>query len=199
MPFLVARHKLAKRVYKTIQDNFETSDYSFTSTIMYRARKIDEVEGLPMKKHFLFPPKDVVNEGRYNHNGQPVLYASGSSETCFFEVREIPSYIAQIRIMKELKILDMSNIDDLNSDPLLNSIIYSSLISAVTKEDDSKYKPEYVFSRFIADCALDIGFDGIKYPSTRCSLECFNYVLFKDGINTSTDIKLVGITKKYKL
>ncbi|MFE3575880.1 RES family NAD+ phosphorylase [Lysinibacillus sp. NPDC059133] len=34
-------------------------------------------------------------------------------------------------------------------------------------EGEGWYKPHYVFTRFVVDAALSVGFDAIRYPSVR--------------------------------
>jgi hypothetical protein len=62
---------------------------------------------------------------------------------------------------------------------LLESVSASSLMSAPVR-DEGWHRPEYVFTRFVADCARIAGFDSIKYPSSR-SHKGHNLVIVAQG------------------
>ncbi len=89
--------------------------------------------------------------------------------------------MAELKITQPLKILDLTDITgNVYDNDLYKSIISSSLIynSPSNKGWD---KPEYIFTRFIADCAIYLGFNAIKYKS-RYSIEGENFVIFKDKV-----------------
>ncbi|MNI55468.1 RES domain protein [compost metagenome] len=146
------------------------------------------------KDAFDFPPQNIVSEGRYNHAGIPVLYLASSPETCFKEMRETACHIAEIKLGRDIKLLDLTNSYDAHQEhyDLLSTLVYSALMSA--KQDNTGwYKPKYVFSRFVADCALFSGFDAIKYPSTRAEDESFNIVLLNRELALKKDSEIVRI------
>ena len=135
-----------------------------------------------MKLDFLAPPKSITNEGRYNHLGLPVIYASDNCKTCFNELRkpEQNFYIAEFEIKKNLRLLNLNNIENYKESDLLKAIVISSVVSSKAV-DDSKYKPEYYFTRFISDCCKYLKFDGIVYPSVQIGIG-ENYVFFNTEI-----------------
>jgi hypothetical protein len=59
-------------------------------------------------------------------------------------------------------------------------LAYSALTSA-PRHGDGWSRAEYVFSRFVADCARHAGFDAIRYPSTRLDCEGHNLAVLNDG------------------
>jgi hypothetical protein len=133
---------------------------------------------------FNFPPKEVVKEGRYNHAGIPVLYLASDAKTCYYEMREIPCTIVELEIHKRLKILDFVEFDESTDDrtDTLKALVYSALISS-KQDDEGWHKPKYIFSRFVADCAKYVGFDGIKYPSTRELRDNYNLVILNSSLS----------------
>ncbi|MQW72042.1 RES domain-containing protein [Sinorhizobium medicae] len=52
----------------------------------------------------------------------------------------------------------------------------NSVLVAAPRIDRGWLRPEYVFSRFVADCAKSAGFEAIRYASTK-SGDGENYVL----------------------
>lgn len=195
-PFLILKHPFASSVLEELhniagQTPAQTLDHSLYRAITFRsasdAREVD----------FGFPPNEKVKEGRYNHAGVPVLCLVNSTETCSHEIRLTEGVVAQVNISSSLKILDFVepfSSHEKHSD-LCDLLVYSALLSA-KNDSDGWYKPEYVFSRFVSDCAKSAGFDAIKYPSTRRSSQSFNIVILNQNISLENgSINIVNIQK----
>ncbi|WP_447766767.1 RES family NAD+ phosphorylase [Aeromonas veronii] len=192
-PFLILKHSFAQEIHEAIKNLSETSQPTTLSENLYRARASSTLEKIDVKD-FDFPPNHVVSEGRYNHAGIPVLYLGRTPETCFHEMREVACHIAEIKINKSIKILDLVNPYDAHEKyyELLNTLVYSALMSA--KQDNTGwYRPKYVFSRFISDCAKYVGFDAIKYPSTRDGSENYNLVILNQSLSIKNSSTLVRV------
>lgn len=177
-PFLLLKNSFAKEVYDAIHEIAKETRVSNIIESTYRAREKDSEKKLE-EKDFYFPPSEKTKEGRYNHAGKPVLYLGDSKETCAYELDKQMNELsfAKIDIIKPIKILDFIEIkDDWSS--ILNILIWSSLMSSPTKEEGWD-KKEYIFTRFVADCAVDAGFDAIKYPSVRYG-RGYNIVILKE-------------------
>jgi hypothetical protein len=189
-PFLLLKHEFAKEVSDVLISLAGNTSKNTLSLSLFRARASNSLKSIDTKE-FDFPPHSVVSEGRYNHSGMPVLYLGSSPETCFREMREAPCQIAEIRIGKSIKILDLTNSYEAHAEhsDLLTTLVYSALMSA-KQVNTGLHKPTYVFSRFVADCAKFAGFDAIKYPSTRTDNESFNIVLLNSelSLNNSSDV-----------
>lgn len=199
-PFMLMEHPFAKELYLAIKDLSIASVPSLITSPLYRARTKESLQSASISE-FDFPPKEFVSEGRYNHAGVPALYLASDPATCFFEMRESPSIIAEINITKEVKILDLVTPYESHRkhDDLLSTLTYSALISA-RQSNTGWYRPMYIFSRFISDCAKYSGFDAIKYPSTRTSNDndSYNLVILNNELslqNSSTVSRLMGYTK----
>lgn len=165
-PFLLLSNSFAIKSYNAIKDLAQKARPIITEQKYYRARKLDK-DKIYVNEDFKYPPKSRISEGRYNHAGFPVIYLADSPTTCFYEMRKPNEGIAvaEFNILKPLKILDLIQIeDDWNS--VINVALWSSLMSSPS-EGEGWYKPQYTFTRFIADCAVSAGFDAIKYPSVR--------------------------------
>ncbi len=190
-PFLLLENKFANQVYEAITDLSKESTQTIVDNSLFRARTKASLSTTAIKE-FDFPPKSCVKEGRYNHAGIPALYLGSDPETCFYELRESPCIIAEIKITKEIKILDLTNTYEKHpkQSDLLNTLVYSVLMSA--RQDDSGwYKPKYVFTRFISDCAKAAGFDAIQYPSTRKNGDNYNIVLLNHDLSLDSSSKLI--------
>ncbi len=79
-------------------------------------------------------------------------------------------HVAKIRLLLPLKILDLTRTEFRYTDGIdvLTAVVFSSLVSA-PREGEGWHRPQYVFSRFVADCARWANFDAIKYATTRAS------------------------------
>jgi len=190
-PFLLLEHPFARKVYEAIIELAKESTSTRHDKPLYRARKKKSLASKEIND-FDFPPKIYVKEGRYNHAGMPALYLGSDPETCFFELRETQCVIAEIEIQCKLKILDLTDIYEHHHkySDLLNTLVYSALMSA--RQDDSGwYKPKYIFTRFISDCAKASGFDSIKYPSTRKNSQNYNMVLINEDLSLTKNSRLL--------
>ncbi|SDL72857.1 RES family NAD+ phosphorylase [Paenibacillus jilunlii] len=158
-------HPFALEVFQEITNISQTIDPEILSDAVYRARIFNN-EIVYTAADFFAPPKEKVAEGRYNHAGKQVLYLSEEPETCFHELRSPQEgvMIANIRIKKPIKVLDLTM--QSHESNIINLIRWSSLMSS-PNEGEGWHKPHYVFTRFIADCAIAAGFHAIKYPSVR--------------------------------
>lgn len=169
-PFLVLRHPLAQRVLTLIEKLGEITTPVSIIEPYFRARRYN---GLASQAPSEFLPQvpALVTEGRYNHNGQPVLYLGSDEETCYRELSrpEVGVCIAKISLTRKVALLDLCCIDGSagpEEQEVLETLIVSSLMTAPVS-NAGWCRPEYVFTRFVADCARVAGFDGIKYPSSR--------------------------------
>ncbi|CAI1515305.1 RES domain [Serratia fonticola] len=192
-PFLLLKNSFANDVMDALFNLSTEVEPKFINYSLYRARVASQLKNLSASE-FDFAPAQYVSEGRYNHAGHPVLYLGSNPETCYQEVRELPCYIAEIKITKNFKILDLTNTFDQDNDysDLLSTLVYSALLSA-KQTGNGQHKPEYIFSRFVSDCAKFAGFDAIKYPSTRLSKDNFNIVILNKKLSISNGSELVKI------
>ncbi len=182
-PFLLLSNPFAQKVNAAICEIGKKYTHETILHPLFRARAIDNEKMTDWsEKEFTYPPKEYVNEGRYNHAGFPALYLASDAQTCLHELRNVDCMIAKLRITKPLKILDLTyNFyqEDEKYESLFKTIAYSAFVSA--KQDDTGWhKPMYVFTRFVRDCAFQAGFDAIKYNSTR-SHDSFNIVVLSSN------------------
>lgn len=192
-PFMILKHYFAQTVFSVIEELSSESKAITFESYLYRARLSSQIDE-PESCEFDITPKEFAGEGRYNHSGVPAFYLGSDMETCFQELRRNESYIAKLKLVQKIKILDLTATyenHEKHSD-ILDTLVYSALISA-KHNDCGQYKPQYVFSRFIADCAKYVGFDAIKYPSTRTNQERFNLVILTDGFSLKNGTEFVSV------
>lgn len=180
VPLLAYSHKFGKKIYSDLENlNFPVT--SLTGTF-YRAREAKNSEILSKEK-LMNPPTGKPGEGRYNHSGQSHLYLSSDFETAIEEVIGLDE--DKIVWILELDIETIDNILDLSFDWTLTSPetspIYFTLCGQnfINRSDRNNelWKPDYFITRYIADCAKHLGYNGIKYNSAKkFSIE--NIVLF---------------------
>jgi RES domain-containing protein len=165
-PFLVLEHSFARSVLTEIRAAAETCDLrELRPDIWYRGRIAEHLRSRDARQ---FGPPDPAKttEGRYNHAGKPVLYLGSDPLTCKLELGSPADgvVVAEFKFTKPLRVLDLSS-EDLKGD-VLPALVYSALLSSPDKGSGWD-QPQYVFSRFVADCAVAAGFDAILYPSIR--------------------------------
>ncbi len=181
-PFMILTHPFANRILTFLKEIFEKTSDEIINTPVYRCRI--PKEGIPYGiEESGVVPDNKAEEGRFNHSGYGFLYLATTRELAFLEVapnQEISVSMATINILKKLRILNLTNIEAYNSD------IYRAIMASSNffnppggKEWD---KPGYVLPRFIADCAIYLGFEGIIYNSQHSSIGS-NLVIFKDKAN----------------
>ncbi len=200
-PFLLLNNSFASDVLESIRQLAQETPAQHLKRTMFRARGLAGLSSFNVSE-FDFPPSECVGEGRYNHAGAPALYLADSGETCFHELRQAVCAIAEISFHLEIKILDL--VDPYESHgpdtELLNALVFSALLSTPS-ETKGYQKPAYVFSRFVADCARDSGFDGIRYPSTRTTEGSHNLVVWNRDLSLGrgSQIKKMSVFDGEKL
>jgi len=164
-PFLVLSYPFAQQILEEIQRLGTKTKRAKVKTTYFRARHAPEIVNA-VASDLLPPPPEKTSEGRYNHNGLPALYLGSSKECCILEIGNPGerTWVAEVRILAGIKTLDMRD-TEIDTE-IISALVASSLISAPAKGSGWN-KPEYVFSRFVADCASNAGFDAIRYPSTK--------------------------------
>lgn len=184
-PFLLLSNPFATKTLELIKEIVKTSSYEIIGINVYRSRTTKNPNTILHHNEIGAIPDSLAKEGRFNHSGHGHLYVSTSKEVCIKEIganQNKSVCTASIKLLKSLKILDLTDIKGFKIDNKLYSVILSSSLIYNSPSDNSWERPEYVFTRFIADSALFAGFDGIKYNS-RYSFDGFNYVIFKDKSN----------------
>jgi len=192
-PFLLLENDFCKKVLSAIRDLSKTVVSVSFNTTLFRARSTNSG---PLPKNILtfdFPPALVVQEGRYNHSGSPVLYLASDNETCRAELRNSPCLVLEFELLPPIRVLDLTDPFTAHGEhaDLLNCLVYSALASA-KQSDDGWHKPHYVVSRFVADCARAAGFDAIKYPSTRRTAKNFNLVLVNTSMSLASSARIIN-------
>ncbi len=163
-PFLVLTSSVARDIFEEVKNTSSKLSAGTPYKRLYRGRCIEK----PTFDDFNAPPAPMVREGRYNHAGKPVLYLASDERTCWEECRRPRDrfFILEFFVQSPLVLLNFSDFDELSN--VLSALVYSSLMSSPTKSDGWN-RPEYVLTRFVADCARAAGVDGIVYPSCRDS------------------------------
>ncbi len=182
-PFLLLDYPFCAKVRSAISDVSKQSGISRSDDFLFRGRSL-HVDSSPSLGDFDFPPSQFVKEGRYNHAGDPVLYLASSEGVCRAEMRDAENlFIAKFRLPIPMKILDLMSPHEAEGEhsDILSFIVFSALLSAKS-QDKGFSRPEYVFSRFVKDCAKSAGFDAIRFPSTRVGSARFNLVVINQEL-----------------
>ena len=184
-PFLLLGHQFARQVLRTIHAHAETVDRSSLPRSLFRARRVDDLSRLGQSREatetFGPAPMQYVGEGRFNHAGNSVFYVADALDTALLEIGTNGTEICVAELDLNLPpslVLDLIELDEnLASFEILNAVAFSALLAA-PNTGVGWSKPQYVFSRFVADCARSAGFDAIRYGSTKDSRGS-NYVLLE--------------------
>lgn len=142
------------------------------------------------------PPPKIANAGRLNPKFIPYLYISNDEITVVSEVRpylDANVVIAICEAVKDLKILDLTRMD--NDDSKTNNFkkMISTLFSTPYAPDDTEL--EYISTQYIAEFIKNKDFDGVKYRSAMND-NGWNICIFTPSnfdVSISKEIKITGI------
>lgn len=131
-------------------------------------------------------PNHSVGQGRYNDNGESVLYCANNNE-----------------VVKEEVIID-SGIHNVGTFRVLNPLVllpvnylfgkeYNGFISEEVKADSINYKlkEQYIITNIVSAIAKDIGYNGIVFISAKDYFSV-NYALFKYEKNKDLECLFVN-------
>ncbi len=191
-PFLALESKIARDIKKEIEAKKLPVDT--VSGDFYRCRKVKNDKVFD-SKDLMFAPVGIPKEGRFNHSGQSHLYLSKEKETAKAEIigEVAGSHLVWVQKVNIEKPID--NILDLTFDWTCMTISTNALLVALhagghilcTKDNKDNWRPDYLITRFIMDCAKNAGYNGIKYASARHYIGD-NIVLFKNFSDKITAI-----------
>lgn len=194
-PFAILTDDFAVKIYSMLKQISEKSTNQYLDIKLYRSRNIDDGATLFSRQEMGPLPDEKAQENRFNHTGYGYLYLATTEDVSFDEVTYSAKgpgrkkvCMAEFRLLKSLKILDLTDVHgDIHKDDIYQLLICSPLVyNHPDNKNKHQYKiyttKEYIFTRFIADCALSLGFDGIKYAS-RFGRSGDNFVIFKDKTN----------------
>lgn len=200
-PFLVYKHPLANKIYCEI----EKKQFPITEITgqYYRVREVRNSEVL-LSKRMTNPPIGKSKAGRFNHPGQSHYYLSENKDTAIQEV-VVDKDAALVWIQKFNIETKIENILDLSYSIEVVSPTFSTLYVALKLYDrfnlsnlnNENWKPDYYLTRFIMDCAKQLGYNGIKYNSSKVSYNKNLVIFYPDKF----DIKPIDepVIEKHKI
>ncbi len=173
-PFLLLTNEFAQHARNQIRIIASTAEEESISLNVFRARTSESIVFAGQDPDdvdtFGPPPASRVAEGRFNHAGHPMLYLGDTEKTVLNELggEDGEVVVAQLELAQQImKVLDfIQPAHRPHTDETLVALADSALLSAPTLEAGWR-KPQYTFSRFIADCARESGFGAIRYGSTK--------------------------------
>ncbi|MET3524204.1 RES family NAD+ phosphorylase [Mesorhizobium abyssinicae] len=193
-PFLLLTHPFAHEVLDVIVGLGKVALPQHVTGSQFRARRANGLPN-PALADFGAPPAHAVSEGRYNHAGHPMIYLAAAERTAFVEIAApgVSFHVAEMIWNGPMKILDLQLKPEAETraEELIQCLARSSLCSA-PRAGEGWVKREYVFTRFVADCALHAGFDAISYSSTK-DRDGSNLVVLAPTDDIATVASLVGI------
>lgn len=197
-PFLILEHEFAKRVLSEIRLAAGTASRFPPKSSLFRARVASDVLRLNQAPDVLAtfapPPAQYVGEGRFNHAGTPMLYLASEPGVAAAEIGMPgePCYVAELQFLQAMKVLDLVDLDEDAASYELMRALASSALLAAPHTGAGWLKRQYVFSRFVADCARSAGFDAIRYASTK-SIDGANLVLLSPPMNFTSEARLIKV------
>ncbi|MBY5700409.1 RES family NAD+ phosphorylase [Rhizobium leguminosarum] len=200
-PFLLLEHPFARSILDAVRDlSADTGPKSMPGTF-FRARKSADIakQGQSLSDVATFgpAPPGVIGEGRFNHAGAPMIYLATTLETAILEIGTLNELlcVAELALDREYKVLDLVELDDSSDSRVPILAMANSVLVAAPRIDRGWLRPEYVFSRFIADCAKSAGFDAIRYASTKYG-GGYNYVILSPKPPLENYLRLIGIHER---
>lgn len=200
-PFLLLEHPFARSVLNAVRElSTDISPRTMPGTF-FRARKSADIaklgQSLTDVSTFGPAPPGVIGEGRFNHAGAPMMYLATTLETALLEIGTLNELfsVAELALDGDYKILDLVELDDSSDARIPILAMANSVLVAAPRIDRGWLRPEYVFSRFVADCAKSAGFDAIRYASTKSGLG-ENYVMLSPRTDLESYIRLIGVEER---
>jgi len=194
-PFLMLNDPFAQDVLSAVEATCATIRPKRLPAPLFRASALKhlDVESMesPDVDAFSAPPPQFTGEGRFNHSAKPVLYLSDSLNTATAEIGATDSnvYVAALEFPSSYRILDFVDVDPDDPRTGLFSAIAQSALMAAPQTSSGWEKKEYVFTRFVADCARNFDFDLIRFGSTKAAAGN-NYVFLSPPAKISKICKL---------
>lgn len=168
-PMLGFKHEIGKKIYSFISKC--TKHSMLENVIVYRVRMASERKQIGYMKNEMFEPQyGYPSQNRFSMIGINPLYISENLEIAKLEtgIEAKSKYTwIELEIINNFIILDITN----------NEIPLFSQCHRVPESDTKSMKIEYLISNFVADCAKECEFEGIKYKSVY-NQNINNYVLF---------------------
>jgi hypothetical protein len=191
-PFLLLSHPFATKVFEVIKRKIESAETLPKKSVWYRGRMARDLPASSTISDFGPPPAAKVIEGRYNHAGHAMVYLADLPKTVQGEMRASePIAVATIELDFPCKVLDLMISDDVDGDDdEVIQCLARSALSAAPRKSNGWDRPEYVFTRFVADCARHAGFGAIRYGSVQDS-EGVNVVVLVPPNDFSSVARLI--------
>jgi len=190
-PMLGYQHSFGRKLFREIKAK------SIPSVTIkgefFRARAVQSSEVLTSKK-MSKAPSGKPTEGRFNHSGQSHLYLASDKETALKEIANtedpLLAWCQMFKIDGEVaEILDLS-FDWMNLSLSTSTLLLSlKMYKAIDRTDGNKefWRPDYFLTRYIMDCAIMLGYEGVKYNSTKDYAD-YNVVIFNPERHKITPI-----------
>ena len=163
--------------------------YYNSKNIFYRLRKNPQHPTLSFE--YYSAPR---GRGRFNEIQTKLLYASKDIETCIKECRvnEMDElYIATLRPVNKLKLLDLTNINDINDTDLFESISFA--INLLMNANENSYKICRKIANFIRKQAFD-GFISDSHFKPYLDNKAINISIFGSPIKENK-VKVISINR----
>lgn len=168
-PMLALASKTGKKIYESLE---KMNSSTFKNIHLYRARsRLEQEKPSPFgAKEMFIAPYDLPSLGRFNAQGVGMLYTSEDKTTALKEIESSEDNIVydciEWLLVETVSILDLTifNKED-------------SLIKFCSFDPSSRALFEYYIPNFIAQCAQELNFDGIRYVSNK-NYEVNNIVFF---------------------
>ncbi|TIV60519.1 RES family NAD+ phosphorylase [Mesorhizobium sp.] len=201
-PFLLLEHAFARRVLAHLRSAVESAGTLAAGASMFRARLSSSIKSSGQDPDSLAtyapPPAPLVGEGRFNHAGMPMLHLASTPEVAGAEIGlpGEPRHIAELVTSRALILLDLVDVDeDATGFELMAPLAVSALLAA-PRSGEGWLKRQYVFSRFVADCARAAGYEAIRYASTK-NVDGTNVVILVPPLRIEVLVSLKSVKASF--
>lgn len=153
--------------------------------VLYRTR-INNNEEIYSKDEMWEPPINLIQQGRYNSAGFPILYLGNSKEAVKKEVnKDIDKCynIGIFKIKKELKCLKINSLFNGSFDGFINEEV----------QENSVFNEEYIVTNIMSLISKSVGFDGVAYISIK-DPQYVNFAIL--GYERNKDIEIIEIIQE---
>lgn len=201
-PFLLLEHAFAQRVLAHLRDAVGSAGTLVAGVSMFRARLSSSIQSLSQNPDDLAtyapPPAQLVGEGRFNHAGKPMLYLASTPEVARAEIGEPEEacHIAEFVTSRALVLLDLVEANEDAPGFELMAPLAASALLAAPRSGEGWLKRQYVFSRFVADCARAAGYEAIRYASTK-KVDGANVVILAPPLRIEELVSLKSVKESF--
>ena len=179
---MALKDQVGQRIYDLLNNMYKsnTNKIGFDCEEYYHSRKRGKDTAPYPADEMMKAPHGCAGPGRYNHPGRSHYYFADSIIGSESEIiKHLKDDEKEDVVVQTIKLIPDKVVELLDLSGYISGITtFLKFIRFPLSELTSNTPREYLIPCFVADCCIDIGYEGIKYYGTK---EYNNYVTWLDG------------------